>query len=300
VTALAGTPVTEVAAALAEHDQYLPFDPLLAAAGATLGGAVAAGASGSNALRHGGVRDFVIGVRFIDGTGRLMTGGGKVVKNAAGFDLPKLMVGSRGRLGVLVELSFKVFPRPRATATLAAETGSTEAALAAMAALRRMPVELDALDIETPGRLLVRLGGPPETLEGRVARVTAALPSPVERLEPEADDAEWRRAAELGWAPQGSSVIKVGVTARHVPALEAALAPAAAVARYGLAANVAWVAWPSERPLDGLDVALRELGIAGIALTGTPGRTLLGRGGGDAFATRIRTAIDPHGRFLEL
>jgi hypothetical protein len=130
--------------------------------------------------------------------------------------------------------------------------------------------------------------------------VRAALPAPVERMEPEADAAEWRRAAELGWAPQGSSVIKVGLTARHVPALDAALGAAGAVARYGLGANVAWVAWPSERPLDGLDGALRELDIAGIALTGAPGRTLLGRRDGGAFASRVRTAIDPHGRFLEL
>ncbi|MHB8659102.1 MAG: FAD-binding protein [Solirubrobacteraceae bacterium] len=119
VTALAGTPVAEFAAALAEHGQYLPFDPLGSAAGATLGGVVAAETSGPNAFRHGGVRDFLIGVRFIDGTGKLVRGGGKVVKNAAGIDLPKLMIGSAGRLGVLVQLSFKVFPWLDATATVA-------------------------------------------------------------------------------------------------------------------------------------------------------------------------------------
>ena len=104
---------------LAEHGQYLPFDPPLAAAGATLGGTVAAGLSGPGRYRYGGVRDFVLGVRFVDGMGNLVRGGGKVVKNAAGFDFPKLMVGSLGRLGVLAELSFKVFPQPPAFATLA-------------------------------------------------------------------------------------------------------------------------------------------------------------------------------------
>ncbi len=99
LTALAATPLVEVQTALAEHGQHLPFDPPLAEAGATLGGVVATGAAGAGAWRNGGVRDFVIGVRFVDGTGRLITGGGKVVKNAAGFDLPKLMVGSIGRLG---------------------------------------------------------------------------------------------------------------------------------------------------------------------------------------------------------
>ena len=111
ITALAGTPLVEVQTALAEHGQHLPFDPPLGEAGATLGGVVAAGAAGAGAWRNGGVRDFVIGVRFVDGTGRLITGGAKVVKNAAGFDLPKLMVGSIGRLGVIVQLSFKVFPK---------------------------------------------------------------------------------------------------------------------------------------------------------------------------------------------
>ncbi|MDQ3630359.1 MAG: FAD-binding protein, partial [Actinomycetota bacterium] len=158
-TAMAGTPVAEIDAALGEHGQYLPFDPPLADAGATLGGVVAAGTSGSNAFRHGGVRDFVIGVRFVDGTGRLVAGGGRVVKNAAGFDLPKLMVGSAGRLGVMVQLSLKVFPRPRATTTLSFSFETTEAARAAIGALGRGALDLDALDLEPPGRVLVRLGG---------------------------------------------------------------------------------------------------------------------------------------------
>ncbi len=67
------------------------------------------------------MRDFIIGARFVDGTGALVGGGGRVVKNAAGFDLPRLMVGSLGRLGVLVEVAFKVFPAPPAWGTLVAE-----------------------------------------------------------------------------------------------------------------------------------------------------------------------------------
>ena len=80
-------------------------------AGATLGGTVAAGLSGPGRFRFGGLRDFILGVRFVDGAGRLLRMGGKVVKNAAGFDLPKFFVGSLGRFGVLAEITFKVFPR---------------------------------------------------------------------------------------------------------------------------------------------------------------------------------------------
>ena len=89
-SARAGTPLAEIASALAEHGQALPFDPPLVDAGATVGGAIAAGLSGSGRYRYGGIRDFLLGVRFVDGQGRLVRGGGKVVKNAAGFDLPKL------------------------------------------------------------------------------------------------------------------------------------------------------------------------------------------------------------------
>lgn len=299
-TALAGTPVAEVTAALAQHGQHLPFDPPLSDAGATLGGVVAAGTSGPNAFRHGGVRDFIIGVRFIDGTGRLVTGGGKVVKNAAGFDLPKLMIGSLGRLGVLVQLSFKVFPRPQATTTLVVDLGSTETALAAMAALGRGPLDLDALDLEPPGRLILRLGGARETLPARVARLASALGAAAEQLDDEADALQWRQAAELSWAPAPSTLVKVGLTARRIPGLEAAVAPSGARTRYSLAGNLGWLAWPAERPVEELDGALRSLGLAGLVLTGRPDRVLLGRIGGAAFGTRVRAALDPHARFLEV
>ena len=116
-TALAGTPVREVAAVLAERGQYLPFDPLFAAAGATLGGTVASGVSGPGRFRFGGLRDFILGVRFVDGGGRLMRLGGKVVKNAAGFDL----LGGRDynsldRTETALSLNALVFLNPRSRA----------------------------------------------------------------------------------------------------------------------------------------------------------------------------------------
>lgn len=298
-TALAGTPISEVTQMLAEHGQHLPFDPPLAAAGATLGGVVAAGASGAGAWRHGGVRDFVIGVRFVDGTGRLIAGGGKVVKNAAGFDLPKLMVGSAGRLGVIVQLSFKVFPRPLATTTLEFSCGGLDQALAAATTLARGPVELDALEIEPSGALLARIGGRPETLASRAGRLTRILGLPVTRHDADDELALWRDATELSWLPAGSALVRVGLSIREIAALDAALNAATGTnVRYGIGGTVASIAWPG--PLDDLDTILNRRGLPGMVLIGPPDRPFLGPGTGGAFGARIITALDPDSRFVEV
>src|SRR3954452_23844304 len=160
-TAGAGTPVSEIAAALAERGQYLPFDPMLVDAGATLGGTVAAGPSGPGRFRFGGLRDFILGVRFVDGAGRLLRMGGKVVKNAAGFDLPKFFVGSLGRFGVLAELTFKVFPRPAASLTLRLNAETLDAAATILNEAGSSRFEFETLDV-APQELgvLARLAGP--------------------------------------------------------------------------------------------------------------------------------------------
>lgn len=296
-TALAGTPVAEVAAMLAEHGQYLPFDPPFASAGATLGGVVGAGVSGSNAYRRGGVRDFVIGVQVIDGTGRLISAGGKVVKNAAGFDLPKLLVGSIGRLGVITQLSFKVFPRPQATLTLSFELRCRADALAAMVSLARGPLELDALDLDLDGRLLVRLGGEPAGLKARADRCVALLRSPAQRLEGSEEEMLWRQAERFSWVPSSHRLVRTALTAATVPALEGALAGSGALVRLSLGGNAASIAWPESCSLDRLDEALRRIDMRAIVLTGAPGRPILGAPSGGAFGERVRRALDPDRRF---
>jgi glycolate oxidase FAD binding subunit len=167
-TALAGTPLTEIDAALAEHGQYMPFDPILARSGATLGGTVASGLSGSGRYRYGGVRDFVIGMRVIDGAGRLIRSGGKVVKNAAGFLLHHGMVGSLGRFGVIVDVTCKVFPRPEAHATLRVDCGSLDGAWQAVARLQMAGRDLEAIDFDADGTLWVRIAGRSESLAARL------------------------------------------------------------------------------------------------------------------------------------
>ena len=187
ITALAGTPLRDLSAALAEHGQYMPFDPPLVHAGATLGGTVAADCSGPGRFRFGGVRDFVLGVRFVDGSGRLLRVGGKVVKNAAGFDVPKFLVGSMGRFGVLAEITLKVLPHPESTLTIRLPTKCANEATACLARLGSSQLEPDALDI-LPGsnEVLVRLAGPSSALPALAKRVLAQFPGTVLEL-PEAE-----------------------------------------------------------------------------------------------------------------
>ncbi|MFQ5613845.1 MAG: FAD-binding protein [Anaerolineae bacterium] len=299
-TALAGTPVAEVTALLAGHGQSLPFDPILAGRGATLGGTVAAGASGPGRYRFGGVRDFLLGVRFVDGAGHLIRGGGRVVKNAAGFDLPKLMVGSLGRLGVLLELTFKVFPRPPARATLEVNfDAGLEAALAAMVRLTTSPLDLEALDLEPPGKLWIRLGGPAAILPARLDRLQT-LTGGGQVHTGSADEVLWRAVRDFHWLPQGWSLAKVPLTPRQIPGLDERLAAPGARRRYSVGGNLAWIAWPDDP--GALDEILRSLDLAGLALTGPAAQPWLGlrTGAGGAFGQRVKQALDPAGRFPEV
>ncbi len=301
VTALAGTPVAQLAAVLAEHGQHLPFDPLLAEAGATLGGTVAAGASGPDAWRHGGVRDFVLGVRFVDGTGQLVRSGGRVVKNAAGFDLAKLLVGSIGRLGVIVELSLKVFPHPRASATAEWRLGDGERAVAALSALARGPVELTALELWPGGRLLARLGGREDGLAARAQRLGERLGAAPRLWRGAEEAALWREGREMTWLAAGDTLVRVGLSVRELPALARALATVeGAEVRFGIGGTVAWTRWPAGLERGVLAEILKRLGLPGMALLGPPGRPLLGPATGGAFGARVAAALDPGGRFLPL
>jgi len=296
-TALAGTPLREIAAALGRHGQHLPFDPPFAAAGATLGGTIGAGLSGPGRQRYGGVRDFILGVRFVTGAGELVRGGGKVVKNAAGFDLPKLLVGSLGRLGVIVEATFKVFPRPRAMATLRADFPDLAAALAALARVAAAPFDVEALDLEPPGRLFIRLGGAPETFAERLERLARFVGGAPEVRAGAADEALWLALQPATAAIGAGLLVKVPVTAKAIPELDRLLGEAGAARRYSAGANVAWVTWPgTAAALDGL---LRSRGLAGLVLAGEADHPLLGITRGDNFRRRVKAALDPAGCFPE-
>lgn len=300
-TALAGTPIAEIEAALAEHGQYMPFDPPQSSHGATLGGTVAAGVSGSGRYRYGGVRDFLIGVRFVDGRGQLVRGGGKVVKNAAGFDLPKLMVGSLGRLGVLVDLSFKVFPRPTSYSSLRVSYPSVAEAVTAIQKLAAAPFDLDALDLTAnPNEchLWVRQGGLAEVSAQRLAHLHAYLVGDSQRetttLDGEEEALVWQNASDLAWVPSEWVLAKVPTTPGQVCGLDARLADANAMRRYCVGGNLTWIAWP--HAVAELDRLLLDLRLSGLVLRGPSAQPRIGVQKGEALLDRIKEALDAEGR----
>ncbi|MGA7951533.1 MAG: glycolate oxidase subunit GlcE [Thiobacillaceae bacterium] len=164
LTAQAGTPLADIEALLAESNQMLAFEPPHFSGAATLGGCVASGLSGPRRPYAGSVRDFVLGVRMIDGNGQALRFGGQVIKNVAGYDVSRLMVGSLGTLGMITEVSLKVLPRPAADTTLQFEV-SEAAAIEKMNQWAGQPLPLSATSWHA-GLLSVRLSGhrPPSML----------------------------------------------------------------------------------------------------------------------------------------
>ncbi len=295
-TALSGTPLSEVNDLLAAEGQHLPFDPPFADAGATLGGTVAAGLSGPGRFRYGGVRDFLLGVTFVDGSGELLSGGGKVVKNAAGFDLPKLMVGSLGRFGVLAELTFKVFPQPESYATLELTTQDFAQADGLMQRLALSGFEAVALELLPPNRVRVRFGGRGEALPERLARVQTFLGRTGEVLTGDTEIKLWGEANTFFWVPAGHALVKVVHSPRQVGLLEAALSPFSVLHRYGVGGNVCYLAWPGADRA-GLETLLQQQNLSGLALTGHWANPHLRIQTGNAFLERIEKVFDPRGVF---
>ena len=156
VTARAGTRLAELEAALAEKGQMLAFEPPHFGE-ATVGGCVAAGLSGPRRATAGSVRDFVLGVKLLDGKGEILNFGGQVMKNVAGYDVSRLMAGALGTLGLLLEVSLKVLPKPPAEATLRLELPQDKA-IETMNRWGGQPLPLSAT-CWSDGQLTVRLSG---------------------------------------------------------------------------------------------------------------------------------------------
>lgn len=163
VTARCGTPLAEIEAVLAEKGQMLAFEPphfsgaSVGSAGATVGGCIAAGLAGPRRQQAGAVRDFVLGIKLIDGTGQVLDFGGQVMKNVAGYDVSRLLAGSLGTLGVLAEVTLKVLPKPVAEQTLVFEMTEVEA-IAKLNEWGGQPLPISA-SFWHDGQLWLRLSG---------------------------------------------------------------------------------------------------------------------------------------------
>jgi glycolate oxidase FAD binding subunit len=215
LTVRAGTPLAEVQAAVATEQQMLAFEPWdhgplfgQPAGAATIGGVVAASVAGPRRLSMGSARDHLLGLEAVSGRGESFVAGAKVVKNVTGYDLPKLMAGSWGRLAAMTQVTLKVLPRPRTEATLVAEGLTPAEAHAAMARALASHAELCAA-----AHLPAGLGGGPaltafrlQGFEPSVTARAALLPDilrdhcPVRPVDPAEAEALWevvRTAAPL-------------------------------------------------------------------------------------------------------
>jgi glycolate oxidase FAD binding subunit len=306
-TALAGTPVREIAATLAARGQYLPFDPMLVDAGATLGGTVASGVSGPGRFRFGGLRDFILAVQFVDGAGRLLRMGGKVVKNAAGFDLPKFLVGSLGRFGVLAEVTFKVFPRPTSRLTVMLEARTPEVATQILTQAPSARWEIDALDWLPDGNAVIaRLVGPAESLDALAEEILKRWPG--EKLSAGVADKQWNSLSEFGWvktlvagnAPaKPALLVKVPTTPDLAATLRQTLEGLGGRVHLSAGGSVAFAAFAADADIAGVDGKLHGLKLPGLTLHGDA-PVWLGVRHDFKIAAAVKVALDAENRFPSL
>lgn len=173
VTARGGTLLSELDTLLAAHGQLLPFEPPYFGPQATLGGTVACGLSGPRRPYTGAVRDFVLGVRILNGRGEQLRFGGQVMKNVAGYDISRLMAGSLGTLGVLLEISIKVLPQPEAETTVVLEQGPRDA-IDTMNALAGRPLPLSGA-FHHERTLCLRLSGTERAVSAAQQRIGGSV-----------------------------------------------------------------------------------------------------------------------------
>jgi glycolate oxidase FAD binding subunit len=145
----AGAIVSQIQDEVARHNLFLPID-VAHPESATIGGSLAVGGNGPLQQGYGGIREFCIGVKFVTGDGKVAKGGGRVVKNVAGYDLMKLMIGSMGTLGVIVSANFKLFPRPRRTRTFVAHFATLEEAARFRNEIADSPLAPTCLELVSP------------------------------------------------------------------------------------------------------------------------------------------------------
>lgn len=316
LTARAGTPLAEITALIEAHDQMLAFDPFdhgpifgRPEGAATIGGIVAAGVAGPERLSGGSARDHLLGFEAVSGGGERFTGGARVVKNVTGYDLPKIVTGSWGRLVALTEVTLKVLPRPRLRVTLAIDGLSERQALAAMtlalgsqagpAAAAHLPAD----PVESGGLTVLRLQGFPASVEARYAMLQGLLSrhGPIRRLDGEEDRALWSSIRSVSPLGRERPLWRIVVPAGRSGGVTASLAAPGARWMLDWGGGLVWLA--SEAPAAGIRAAAAAAG----------GHAMLVRGpaslraatpalhpepaGVRALSRRVRRGFDPGGIF---
>jgi glycolate oxidase FAD binding subunit len=279
IAARAGTPLAEIESALKGHNQALAFEPmdhraLYGTPGEpTLGAVAACNISGPRRICVGAARDFLIGLRFVNGRGEIVKTGGRVMKNVTGLDLVKLVSGSHGTLGVITEATFKLLPHPPFSGTLALHGLADGKAVAALCAGLGTPFSVSAAahlpaGLATPEPLtLFRLEGPQASVEERQTALRRAL-APFEHgeaLAPDYAEALWRAIRDVAplVAPPEASIWRLSVQPTRAPKfVDLLLKQCAARYYYDWGGGLVWlaVAASGDAGAGGIRAALAEAG----------------------------------------
>jgi glycolate oxidase FAD binding subunit len=315
LTVGAGTLLTEVRLLLAEKDQSLAFDPFdggplfgRPAGAATIGGTLASGIAGSGRLSGGGARDHLLGFTAVSGGGETFVAGGRVVKNVTGFDLPKLMAGSWGRLAALTQLTLRVLPRPRESVTRSFTGLSPDQACALFTAAMASQAGISAAAY-LPGDLgdaksvtALRIEGFGPSVRSRIALLNGLIEGLEDSPREDTDgDGVWSGMRTLRTLAHGAPLWRISIPPSACSRFVAAMVPLGALYLIDCAGARIWMTldWPAS--------AIRETAAS------LGGHAMLVRGGPDlrastpafhpqpaplaALEARVRRAFDPSGVF---
>jgi glycolate oxidase FAD binding subunit len=262
ISARAGTPLSHINAVLAEKRQMLPFEPmdhrpLFGTTGEpTIGAVLAGNISGPARINRGACRDSAIGVRFINGRGEIIKGGGRVMKNVTGLDITKVMCGSYGTLGLLTEVTFKVFPVPEQATTLVLDGLDDAAAIAALSAALGSPFEPSAAAHLPAGmgasqaRTLLRLENFASSIDYRTGELGKLLEAygSLRRIEGAESNHLWQdvRDAMPLVEPHENAIWRISTKPSSAPSITKAIAAAIPQARwfYDWGGGLIWLSVP--------------------------------------------------------
>ena len=318
--ARAGTALSEVEASLDAHKQMLPFEPmdprpLWGETGEpTIGGLVATALSGPRRVSAGAVRDSLIGLRFVNGAGEILNTGGRVMKNVTGLDLVKIQCGAHGALGLILEATFKLLPRPETEATIVLRRLDDAQACEAMSRALGSPYAVSGAAAIHSGmgrdfpRALLRLEGHAESVPYRVERLQALLAEFDPQHVLQADDSRriWRAIRDLDFLaePRERAIWRVSVRPSQGALLLERLGATALASQLDWGGGLIWIASdPSEAAAAAIRAAMRALG--GHATLMRADEALRERI--DVFeppapwlreqAKKLKASLDPHGVF---